>query len=161
MANRVAVFVDVGNQFYCINKKWEGRKLNYEEYKKRATTFGNIVRAFAYGTQIEGAASKFISCLYHLGFEPQYKTVEKNNWYSWDVGMAMDMVRMCEKIDVAIIGNSSRTIAPAISYLREKGIRVIVVGCGISKEVKDACDQWVEITEEMLEENVIEEEAVS
>ena len=155
MANRVAVFVDVGNQFYCINKKWEGRKLNYEEYKKRAATFGSVVRAFAYGTQIEGAASKFISCLYHLGFEPQYKTVEKNNWYSWDVGMAMDMVRMCDKIDVAIVGNSSRTISPAVAYLKEKGIKVVVIGCGISKDVKDVCDQWVEINEDMLE---IEEE---
>lgn len=152
MDKRVGVFIDVGNQFYCINKKWEGRKLDYEKYKNKISSYGTIVRAFAYGTQIEGAASKFISCLHHLGFEPKYKTVEKNNWYSWDVGMAVDMVRICEKIDVAIIGNSSKSIAEAISFLKEKGIKVIVIACGISKDVKEACDQWVETEEELLEE---------
>ena len=149
--NRVGVFVDVGNQFFTINKKWEGRKLDYEAYKAKASTFGTVVRAFAYGTQIENSAAKFIACLHHFGYEPQYKSIERNNWYSWDVGMAMDMVRVSDKIDVAVVGSSSRSIAPALQYLREKGIRVVVLGCGINKDVKEACDQWIEITEEMLE----------
>lgn len=158
MANRVGIFIDVGNQFYCINKKWEGRKLNYEEYKKKAGSFGVVARAFAYGTQVENAATKFISCLHHLGFEPNYKTVEKNSWYSWDVGMSMDMVRLCDKVDTIIVGNSNRTIAPALAYMRDKGIRVVVIACGINKEVKEACDQWLEISETMLEEITQEEE---
>ena len=148
---RIGVFIDVGNQFYCINKKWEGRKLNYETYKVKATEYGNIVRSFAYGTQVDEAASKFISCLHHLGFESRYKSVEKNKWYSWDVGISIDMVRLSEKIDIAIIGNSNKSIVPALLYLKEKGIRVIVMACGISKEVKEACDQWIEINEDMLE----------
>lgn len=154
MSNRVSVFIDVGNQFYCINKKWAGRKLNYEKYLEKARTFGGIGRAFAYGTQVDDTAAKFITALHHLGFEPQYKQVEKNVWYSWNVGMAMDIVRLItnDKTDTIIIGNSDRSIAPVISWAKEKGVRVIIVACGINKELKTACDRWIEIDESMLEE---------
>lgn len=154
MSSRVSVFIDVGNQFYCINKKWAGRKLNYEKYLEKAKSFGGIGRAFAYGTQVDDTAAKFITALYHLGFEPQYKQVKKNVWYSWNVGMAMDIVRLVtnDKTDTIIIGNSDRSIAPVISWAKEKGVRVIVMACGINKELKNACDRWIEIDEAMLEE---------
>jgi len=151
MANRVAVFIDVGNQFYCINKKWEGRKLNYETYKDKVANYGEIVRAFAYGTQVEGAAKNFISCLYHLGYETNYKDIEKNTWYSWTAGMFVDMVQMAERIDTMIIGTSDKSIAPAIKHLKNLGIRTVVMACGIPREIREACDQWVEISEDMLE----------
>jgi len=154
MDKKVAVFIDVSNQFYTINKKWEGRKLDYSKYKRKCEEYGTILRAFAYGTQIEGTASKFISCLFHIDFEPKYETVEKNNWYVWDVGMAMDMVRMSDKVDTVIIGSSANTMTHVISYLKEKGIRVIVMGCGLSRKIKDSCDQYIEITEDYLEQQV-------
>jgi uncharacterized protein (TIGR00288 family) len=152
MASKVCVFIDVGNQFYCINKKWPGRKLNYEKYLETANTFGSVTRAFAYGTQVEGAAINFITCLHHLGYEPHYKTVEKNSWYSWDVGMAVDIVRLIlhDKTDVIIVGNSNRSMAPALQWAKERGVRVVVVGCGINKDLKDVCDQWIEISDKML-----------
>jgi uncharacterized protein (TIGR00288 family) len=153
MSSRVSVFVDVGNQFYCINKKWPGRKLNYEKYLEKTKTFGTLGRAFAYGTQVDDTAAKFITALHHLGFEPQYKQVEKNVWYSWNVGMAMDIVRLVtnNKTDTIIIGNSDRSLSPVISWAKEKGVRVIVIACGINKELKLSCDRWVEIDEAMLE----------
>ncbi|KKK91517.1 hypothetical protein LCGC14_2712150 [marine sediment metagenome] len=153
MSNRVGVFIDVGNQYYCINKKWLGRKLNYEKYLDAAKVFGPVVRAFAYGTQVEGVAVNFITVLHHLGYEPQYKTVEKKVWYSWNVGMAMDIVRLVtnNKIDVVVMGNSDNNMVPVISWAREKGIKVIITGCGINKELKQVCDRWIEINEGMLE----------
>lgn len=157
MSSRVAIFIDVGNQFFCINKKWPSRKLNYKKYLAKAETFGTVVRAFAYGTQVENTASNFIVALHHLGYEPQYKQVERKVWYSWCVGMAMDIVRLVinDKVDTIIIGNSDRSMAPVISWAKEKGIQVIIIGCGINKELKTACDRWIEIDEVMLEPEVI------
>lgn len=158
--NRVSVFVDVSNQYYCINKKWPGRKLNYERYLEKAKTFGSICRAFAYGTQVDDAAAKFITALHHLGYQAKYKQVEKNAWYSWAVGIAMDIVRLIsnDKTDVVIIGNSDRTLAPVISWAKEHGVRVIVMACGINKDLKNTSDRWLEIDESMLEE-LVEAEA--
>lgn len=152
-SDRVSVFIDVGNQFYCINKKWEGRKLNYEQYLAKANTFGTVSRAFAYGTQVEDAAAKFITALHHLGFEPQYKQVEKNVWYSWGVGIAMDIVRLVtnDRTDTIIIGHSDRAMAPVIAWAKEKGVKVIIIACGINRDLKNECDSWIEIDESMLE----------
>jgi uncharacterized protein (TIGR00288 family) len=152
-SSKVSVFVDVGNQFYCINKKWQGRKLNYEKYLAKANTFGSVTRAFAYGTQVEDAAAKFITALHHLGFEPQYRQVEKNVWYSWNVGIAMDIVRLVtnDRTDTIILGHSDKSMAHVISWAKEKGVRVIVIGCGISKDIKNECDSWIEIDDSMLE----------
>jgi uncharacterized LabA/DUF88 family protein len=151
MASKVMVFIDVGNQFYCISKRWPGKKLDYKKYLDRAATFGNVDRALAYGTKIDDNANSFITALHHMGFEPQYRLVEKNSWYDWDVGIAMDIVRLIDKTDTVIIGNSNKSIAPVISWAKKQGIRVIVMGCGINKELKEECDQWIEIDESMLE----------
>lgn len=153
MSNRVGVFVDVGNQFYCINKKWPMRKLNYEKYLVKAKSFGTIARAFAYGTQVEDTAARFIVALHHLGYEPKYKQVERKVWYSWCVGMAMDIVRLVinDKVDTVIIGNSDRSMASVISWTKEQGVQVIVMSCGINKDLKTVCDRWIEIDDTMLE----------
>jgi uncharacterized LabA/DUF88 family protein len=153
MSSKSAVFIDVRNQYYCINKKWEGRKLNYAKYLSKATTFGGIVRSFAYGTRIDDTAQKFITALHHLGFEPQYKMVNTNEWYSWSVGIAMDIVRLVtnNKIDTVILGTADRSIVPVINWAKERGVRVVVIGCGICKDIKNSCDRWIEIQEDMLE----------
>lgn len=152
--SKVGIFVDVSNCFYNINKRWPDRKLNYDCYIKQALrTSGQVEasRAIAYGTQVEDTARKFISCLNILGFEPKYKTIEKGQWYSWDVGIAVDMIRNCENLDTIILGNSSRHMVPVVQFLQEKGVKVIVIACGIPRELRECCSKWVEIEEEMLE----------
>ena len=153
MSNRVSVFIDVGNQFHCISKRWPGQKLDYKKYLDLAKTFGQIDRSFAYGTQIEDTAVKFITALSHLGYETRYKQVEKNVWYSWCAGMSMDIVRLVtnDKVDTVVIGNSDRCMTSVITWAKERGVRVIIIGCGINKELKDLCDKWVEINAGMLE----------
>jgi len=150
---RVGVFIDVANCYYNINKRWPNRKLNYGTYLGKAKEMGTeIGRAIAYGTQIEDGARKFISCLNLIGFEPKYRTVERNQWYSWDVGMCVDMIRNHEKLDVIVLGNSSRNIVPIVQYLQEKGIKTIILACGIPRELRECCFKWIELTEDMLEE---------
>ena len=65
--------------------------------------------------------------------------------------MAIDMVRNYETFDVIILGNSNRHMVPIIEYLQEKGCKVIVMACGIPRELRECCFKWIEITEDMLE----------
>lgn len=158
--SKIGVFVDVASCYYNINKKWPNRKLNYEIYLDIAKKEGSeLSRAIAYGTHVEEGARKFISCLNLLGFEPKYRTVERNQWYSWDVGMSIDMVRNHEKLDIIVIGNSNRNMAPVVEFLQEKGCKVIIISCGIPRELRECCFKWIEISEDMLEE-IKEEEIV-
>jgi len=154
MAHRLGIFVDVNDQFFRINKKWEGRKLDYKKYYNLATDYGEVCRALAYGTQIEKTANKFISCLYHIGFEPKYKTVEENKWFNWSVGIAIDMAQLASRIDTAILGVSNKDIIPAVTYMQDRGVRMIIIGVGINKELKEVADHWIELDEEMLENKI-------
>lgn len=149
---RVGVFVDVGEQFFRINKKWEGRKLDYQKYYDKAKEFGEISRAIAYGTQINKNASKFKSCLYYIGFEPKYKDMETNQWYNWAVGISVDIMNLVNhnKIDTVIIGVGVKDIVPLVNCIKDKGVKVIVMGCSIHNELKEAADHWIEIGENML-----------
>ena len=154
--SRVGVFVDVGDQFFRINKKWEGRKLDYQAYFDKAKEFGSVTRAFAYGTQMNRNATKFISCLHHIGFEPKYKDMEAGQWFNWLVGICVDIMNLVNynKIDTVVIGLSLKDIVPLVNCIKDKGIKVIVMSCGIHKDLKEAADHWVEINEDMLSDNI-------
>lgn len=152
MTSRIGIFVDVGDQFFRIDKKWEGRKLNYQIFYDRCKEYGSITRAFAYGTQVNKNATKFISCLHHIGFEPKYKDMEEGQWYSWSVGIAVDIMNLVnhDKIDTVIMGMSMKEVIPLVNCIKDKGVKVIVMSCGIHKDLKTAADMFIEINEEML-----------
>ena len=150
MANRIAVFADITNQFYCINKKWPKQKLNYTLFMEEVSKYGEVVRAYAYGTQENKAAKEFIKFLFHLGFETHYKNTSEEKWHTWTPGMVVNMVQMIDRIDIAIISTSDKTVLPAIEYLKNSGVKTIVIACGIKREIRQACDLWIEISEEML-----------
>lgn len=150
---RVGMFVDVGNQFYYANKKWPGRKINYREYFALAQRGGHVVRAYAYGTQIDGSAIKFTTALQRMGFECCWRNIERGKWYSWDVGVAMDAYNFAEmdNLDIVILGTSNYTMVHVVRALQEKGVKVIIMACNIPQELQEAANTCIEITEEMLE----------
>lgn len=151
---RVGLFVDVNDQFFRINNKWPGRKLNYEKYFAKAATYGEITRAIAYGTQSSDNSNNFVSCLHHIGFEPRFKSIESGEWFSWAVCISVDVLRLLDQLDIVIIGYSAREMSPLLSYLKETSVRTIVLSCGINRELKLSSDTWVELDEEMLEEKI-------
>jgi uncharacterized protein (TIGR00288 family) len=157
---RVGIFIEVGDQFFRINKKWEGRKLNYQAYYDKCKEFGEVARAFAYGTQINKNATKFISCLHHIGFEPKYKDMEGTQWHNWAVGISVDIMNLVtnNKIDCVVLGMSTKDMVPLVNCVKEKGVKVIVMSCNINYELKEAADQWIEVSENLLSEknNILE-----
>jgi uncharacterized LabA/DUF88 family protein len=155
MANaRVGVFVDVNDQFFRVQNKWEGRKIDYRKYYEKCESYGSVMRAFAYGTHVDNKAINFIKQLYKIGFETKYKNNDPGEWYSWVIGMSIDMMILAgnDRVDTVIIGSSNFEFIPIIGFIRNKGIRVIVMACNINRDLRKAADQWLEIYEDMLEE---------
>lgn len=161
----IGIFADVSNLYYCVGKKFPTRKLNYSKYQEVAIADNVLYRAFAYGLQLKDEAEKFITCLKHFGFETKYKQpkiILKNEKQevkrtSWNVGLAMDVVRIVSnnKLDIVILGSADPELVPLVEWIREHGTKCIVIACGISKELKEVSDQWIEIDETLLEEETI------
>jgi uncharacterized LabA/DUF88 family protein len=157
MAKRIGIFCDVSNLYYCIGKKFDKRKLDYRKYLAFAKDLGDVQHAIAYGAQLQNEASAFIHCLKNFGFEPKYKSPKdyhnKDNFKrkaDWDVGIAIDIVKMIDRLDLIILGTADGDLTPVVDWAKERGVDVIVLACGISRELKDTT-KYIEIPESMLE----------
>lgn len=144
-------YIDIHNHNYYIKKNWPGRRLDIKKYMLFLERIDLIERSFAYGTYYEDTAKNFIKLIHHAGFETKFKKISKDSWFCMDVEIAVDIVKQLRFTSTIIIGSSNRTLAPLITWVRNQGVKVIVVGCGINTELKEACDEWLEIPEEVLE----------
>jgi uncharacterized LabA/DUF88 family protein len=156
---RIAVFADVSNLYYCVGKRFGGRKLNYATYMEYIKDLGEIQEAIAYGAQLKQEARGFIHCLRQAGFTPRYKTPKSyvndgdtRRKADWDVGIALDMVNQAERVDMMILGSADGDLTPAVEWVQARGVTVIVLASGISRELKQVANEFIEIPESMLEE---------
>ncbi len=158
MAKRIGVFADVSNLYYCIGKKFNERKLDYQKYWDFIKELGDIQQAIAYGAQINNEASNFIYCLKQIGFHAKYKSPKSysnqpqfKRKADWDVGIAIDMVNMVDRFDMIILGTADGDLVPAVEWVQQRGVDVVVFACGISRDLKNIARQYIEIPESLLE----------
>ena len=156
----VALFVDISNLYYCIGRRFEGRRLDYNKFIKRVTGDDDMVRAIAYGGHIANEAKKFMGFLKHIGFEPKYKRVKqtpKDNGETeirntnWGVGITVDVMGLIDKVQVVYLASSDPDLVPLIEKVKAAGAKCIVIACGIYKEVREAASSTIEIDESYLE----------
>ena len=158
MARKIGIFVDVSNIYYCINKKFgTSNKLDYKKFYDYVKSFGEIQQATAYGLQSRHQAIPFIACLKDTGFNTKYMEPDAKKRNSWNVGIAIDIVQSIDKLDMIILSSSDNNLQPAVSWALNKGVDVIVLATGISRELKDSASRFIEIPESMLEERVKDE----
>jgi uncharacterized LabA/DUF88 family protein len=151
---KIAVFADVGNLYYCIGKKFESRKLDYRKYLEYAKTFGEVYQSYAYGSQVREEAKNFVLCLKQIGFMTKFKENEREEKrrVNWNCGITVDVVNVVDRVDTVIIGSSDPDLLLVVEYIKNKGVGVIIIAAGIHRDLKKACNQFVEISEDMLEE---------
>lgn len=155
MAKRIGVFADVSNLYYTIKGKYK-RKLDYGKFMEFIADLGDVAVSLAYGAQREDQAQKFIKCLREAGFTPKYKEPRTFNNKSqithkadWDVGIAVDMIRYMDDVDMYILASADSDMIPVIEYLNERGKEVVVIGCGISHQLKDSTKECIEIAKSL------------
>lgn len=153
MAKRLGVFLDVNNLYYCLNKQYNRRKLDYEKYLEFLQDLGELQTAIAYGTQVNNQARGFIHCLRQTGYQTKFKTIRNTNdrQPSWDVGITIDVVNMADRLDLVVIGSANRDLLPVVAWCMDRGLDVIVVACGIAKELKQRATSFIEIPASLLE----------
>lgn len=155
---KVLIIADVSNLYYSNRPN----KVDFEKVYHWCQGYGEIYRAIAYGAAMGAGADAFKSFLRHIGFEPKYKEpkifVDQENpgkeyrKADWDVGMAMDIVRMLDNVDIVILCSADGDLAPCIEWIEFKGKQCIVLASGISFELKQTCYQWQEMGEDFNDE---------
>lgn len=119
---RVGVLVDVSNMYHSA-KNIYGKRVNFKEILLKAVAGRKLIRATAYVIRTEGQEeAPFIEALEQLGFEVKMKDLQifaggaKKG--DWDVGIAIDAVKLSAKLDVLILVSGDGDYLPVVSYVQ-------------------------------------------
>ena len=152
---RLAVFIDVSNMYHSA-KNLFNRKLNFKEVLKTATAERKLIRAIAYAVRTESGEEKaFLEALSKQGFEVKMKDLQifagGAKKADWDVGLAIDAIKIAEKIDVVILVSGDGDYQPMVNYLQEnKGclVEVIAFAETTSKKLIEQADDFINLSED-------------
>lgn len=129
---RVGVLVDVANMYHSA-KNLYSRRVNFKEILTKAVADRKLIRATAYVIHSESEEeTAFFEALSQQGFEVRMKDLQifagGAKKADWDVGIAIDAIKLADKLDVIIIVSGDGDYLPLVSYLQNnKGCLVEVM----------------------------------
>ena len=151
---RVGVFVDIQNLYYSA-KNLYGTKVNFGEVLKTAVGNRKLIRAIAYVIKAQNVdEQKFFEALGKQGFEVKMKDLQVffggNKKGDWDIGIAMDAIRLSVKLDVVVLVTGDGDFVPLIEYLQNHGqyVEVIAFGGSASSSLIQQTDKFTDLSEQ-------------
>jgi len=149
---RVGVFVDVQNLYYSA-KNLYGRKVNFGEVLKTAVASRKLIRAIAYVVKAQNIdEQKFFEALGSYGFEVKMKDLQifygGNKKGDWDIGIAMDAIRLSPKLDAVILVTGDGDFIPLVEYLRNHGqyIEIVTFRGSASTQLINEADEFTDLS---------------
>jgi len=152
---RVGVFVDVANMYHSA-KNLYGARVNFGHLLEAAVDGRKLIRACAYTIRSQSQTheeDKFFEVLEKQGFELKMKDLQvfaggmKKG--DWDIGMAMDIIRMMTKLDVVVLATGDGDFIPLVEYIKNHGIFVEVMSFENSTSTKltEAVDTFIDLSQ--------------
>jgi len=156
---RVAILVDVQNMYYSAKNLYKSR-VHFKHLLKLLVSDRILTRAIAYVIKADPTEKKneFFDALNEAGFEVKEKNLQvffggaKKG--DWDLGIAMDAIRLGHKVDSIILVSGDGDFVPVVNYLQQ------ALGCLVEVAAfkKTANHQLVEICDDFvnIEDNIKE-----
>ncbi len=152
---RVGVFVDVQNMYHSAKHLYSAN-VNFQEILKAAIAGRKLIRAVAYGiVSPAGEEKKFLEILGKQGFEVKVKDLQifagGAKKADWDVGMAVDAIKLADKLDVVVLVTGDGDFIPLIHYLQEnKGCLVELISFerSTSSKMLEEVDDYTDLGKE-------------
>ncbi len=151
---RVGVFIDAQNLYHSAKNLYHAR-VNFGQVVKDALDGRHLIRAVAYVISTESGEEKaFFEALVKAGIETKTKNLQifagGAKKADWDVGLAVDAIKMAPRLDAVIIISGDGDFVPLVDYLQEnQGCQVEVVSFGKSTSSKliEAADHFQDLDE--------------
>jgi uncharacterized LabA/DUF88 family protein len=151
---RVGIFIDTQNLYHCA-KNIYGAKVNFDQVVKDGLAGRQLIRAMAYVITTEtGDEKSFFEALGKMGIETKTKNLQIFSGGAkkgdWDVGMAVDAIKLAPKLDAIILVTGDGDFVPLVEYLQvNEGCQVEVMSFGKSSSAKliEASDDFIDLDE--------------
>ena len=140
-AQRVGVFIDTQNLYHSAKHLYKAR-VNFGAILEEAVGGRILVRAIAYVIKTEsGEEQNFFDALTKMGIETKVKDLQifadGAKKADWDVGLAIDAVKLAPKLDTIVLATGDGDFVPLIQYLdMNEGCQVEVISFGKSSSGK-------------------------
>lgn len=150
---RVGVFIDTQNLYHSARNLYKAR-VNFGAVLRDAVAGRRLVRAVAYVITTEAGDEKnFFEALTKLGIETKTKDLQifagGSKKADWDVGLAVDAIKMAPRLDCAVIASGDGDFIPLVEYLQTIGVQVEVVSFGksTSGKLRDVADDFLDLSD--------------
>ena len=151
---RVGVFIDTQNLYHTAKNLYHAR-VNFGAVLKDIVAGRTLIRAIAYVITTESGDEKaFFDALTKIGIETKTKDLQifagGSKKADWDVGLAVDAIKIAPKLDAVIIVSGDGDFIPLVEYLRTNmGCQVEAASFGksTSMKLKEAVDEFVDLDE--------------
>src|SRR5688500_15524186 len=141
------MFVDVANMYYAA--RGQDVDVDYVALLKHATKGRDLIRAYAYtGLDPENENQrKFIDFLAKNGYKPVVKDIRKFGDGRMKANLDIDVFRLADPMDIAVIVSGDGDFAPAIRALQDKGVRCEVISFkpNTSSDLMAVTDEFMDI----------------
>ncbi|BCX15868.1 MAG: NYN domain-containing protein [Candidatus Parcubacteria bacterium] len=165
---RVGIFVDVQNLYHSAKHLYQAR-VNFSQLIKFLVDGRQLIRAIAYVVKSDpliGEAfrlkdkrviskspeASFFEALEKSGMDLRVKDLQifpgGVKKADWDVGLAVDAIRMASFLDVVILVTGDGDFVPLVDYLKwglGRQVEVASFGRSTSAKLKEAADLYIDL----------------
>src|ERR1035437_1120083 len=149
---RVGIFIDTQNLYHTAKNLYHSR-VNFGQIVKDARGDRSLIRAVAYVITTEAGDEKaFFEALTKMGIEAKTKDLQifagGSKKADWDVGMAIDAVKLAPKLDAVVLVTGDGDFVPLVEYLQmHSGCQVEAVSFGksTSSKLREAVDDFIDL----------------
>lgn len=150
---RVAILIDTQNLYHSAKNLYKS-KVNFGAVVKNALGGRRLIRALSYVVNTEGGEeTAFFEALEKVGIE--IKTKDLQIFYGgakkadWDVGMAIDAIKLAHKVDSIILATGDGDFIPLVEYVKSQGCQVEAISFGrsSSSRLREVVDDFIDMDE--------------
>lgn len=147
---RVGIFIDTQNLYHSARNLYNAR-VNFAHIVNDALAGRKLIRAIAYVITTEAGDEKpFFEALTKLGIETKTKNLQifygGAKKADWDVGLAVDAIKLAPKLDVVIIVSGDGDYVPLVEYLKAQAqVEAIGFGKSTSSMLREAVDEFTDL----------------
>lgn len=152
---RIGIFIDVQNLYHSAKNLFQSR-VNYKEMLKVITAGRKLIRVIGYvvKTDTTEGESSFFDALTQSGVELRTKDIQifpgGAKKADWDVGMAVDAIRMAGSLDTVVLVTGDGDFIPLVEYLKwglGKTVEVAAFSRSTSSRLREAADYFITLDE--------------
>ncbi|MCA9365394.1 NYN domain-containing protein [Candidatus Kaiserbacteria bacterium] len=151
---RVAILIDTQNLYHSAKNLYKS-KVNFGNVVETALGDRKLIRALSYVVNTEtGEENAFFEALEKLGIEIKTKDLQiffgGAKKADWDVGMAVDAIKLAHKVDAIILATGDGDFIPLAEYVKSQGCQVeaITFGRSASGKFKETVDDFIDLDED-------------